>query len=1229
MTILGHHRADRFCHLTVATSYSIGRAVGMPSSYVRAAAASGAGAIAISEYHSLRSLRDVAKAAKEDGVVAVPSVRLLWCPNAKARGLSQEDKAKVTAGLPPSMWADAIKEREARLGVANVRDLGYVTIWALDNEAMIAMYEVASRAWIDGFYYQPRVDCSILSAMRGRFAMSVGGWDGPVAKYVEAGRTTDALALFESLRACGATHVEVSAMPLFAAAKWNAWIAANKPEWARPILTHPVCYLGKTDSDYQQVIEVLDDPMADSINDGGLPGTWWYFATLDELREWSSKARTPWFEEAATETTNITDACSAVFVETPNACITPALDLGDDKTPRARLERLARERIHLLNPEWPPEYEARLAMELDALEKQGFCNYLLYVNDIIAMARSLGIAIGPGRGSAAGCLVLWLLGVTSPHIDPIAHGLLFSRFVDPKRVAPPDVDFDVDNTRRPELIEAMRQRYGAESVAHISNFMTMRGRGYALAVMRALGVPLGPAREFASTIDSEADVGAVEAAFTSQNGAARAIEMGWPSARRLMLGIEGNVRSLGIHAGGVVCSPGPLWQYIPIETRAHDKGRMLVTAFDMLGTEATGLLKVDALGLKTVHLLSSAEKTVRRLFDPDFSLDKVPLDDKRTLDAFTAGDFSGIFQYDTALVRRWCEGITFTCFADVSTMTALIRPGPLDCGMAAEFIKRKKGETEVVVDYHEVVSEITRDTLGVIVYQEQIMAVADRLCRYPNPDVIRKMVGKKMMDALVAEGPEFIRRAMEHSDITQDKAQFLWDSIVTAGRYVFNKSHSDAYALIAYLSQYIKAHYPAAFYEAALNIESDGGAIRTVVGDALAHNVPILPPDVNESGDGFAASSRGVLCSLTHLRGVGDAATAEIIAKRPFTSFDDFMTRINRRAVNVRCVRTLAAAGAFDCWITNRRAVVDGIEAVAKDMGRKRRAYTSWLAGCEAEQPEQWDETRLRLEEARVNPAMGDDPFATYLRNSKVSPWPTELWRVDGTMMWLSGCVADMKIETEGRFGDRDTPEAAARKGCRFIVCRLVNGDHSIRVKVAWSEYERHTWMAEGMYVAVLGQIDSKYATLRASVVVDLASELDSPTLWGACLMGQNPLAHLSRQGKPDRWNWCLASVMRQAMRGDFSIVPVAGIVTYIRPRFSAKGEEMGFIGVLHPSGACVDITVFSHRWNERVIQDMEPGDVVSIDAEINWWKERCSWVFGRQCTATIQMKHDALPPRC
>lgn len=1197
----------RIIHLACASHYSIGHASGTPSQYARLASSTGAGVFGVAEFGTFRSLPAFAKAAKVEGVKLVIGVRLGLCADATKRGLKKEERERILQGIPPTLQVRVLAEYEAKNGYSSPRDLGHVTLWAKNQDGLQELFRVSSLAWLRGYYYEPRIDYATFASLTDNVIATIGGAYGPCGKLLAAGRVGEAFDVaMRLLDSRPGALVEVTPQPLAVNKAWNEF-ASRLP--APAILAHQVRYARAEDAVAQKAMHAITNPRIEHFHDAGLAGSDWFWASEEEMRAWiDAKKMGIDFDAAAQVAREVADACEAKYAENPFACITPPTVLEAGETPASKLERLARAGIQRCKPEWPVEYEERLVAELRQLERQKFVGYVLYVNDVVALARELNIAIGPGRGSAAGSLVLWLLGITSKHLDPIKYGLLFSRFVDPQRVAPPDVDLDFDNTRRGELIEALRVRYGSDNVSHITNFNTMRGRACVKDVCRALGVDLQSSRALADAVDDELDEGAIALAF-EQHEYAKSFDRRFPEVKPICLAIEGAVRSLSMHAGGVVCSPVPMYELIPVETRASDEDseRILVTAYDMKGVDSSGLLKLDALGLKTVGLLRDAQDLIRRRV-PTFNLDEIDVEDARTLEAFTRQDFSGVFQYDTHSSYKLCNGVTFVQFEDVSTLTALNRPGPLDCGMADAFIERRKNNTPLPEPYGPAAARITEPTLGVIVYQEQIMQIAVEVAGYENPDGLRKMVGKKLLAEMEAEGPKFVAGCVRHSGLSQEAAQSLWGEIETAGRYVFNRSHSAAYALIAYMCQFLKVHYPAEFYCAALNIESDANEIRAIVRDAVAHGVEVAPPHVNWSQRQFDVVDGRIVASLLHLTGVGETAVAEILRKRPYISIDDFLERIERTKVNAKVIKTLAQAGALGELIANPRAIVDGLDDVSNDRNKKRRKWTTWSEGF-ATFTATWTDVQRRLNAATVNPTSVEDPFGQLLAG-KVVDIPDDWDDSDGTNGWFSGCVNSLQERVVEASSDRNDPESRARVGKPFLVFELV-GDKGkrARIKVEWCDYQR--WkplLKNGAFIAVHATIDARWKTLRPHSIVNLAAEIEEEggvTPEGAALLYYHPLTEI----KDKRATWNLKLVKQQAANGIYDAVPIMGLVLNVRPRLDKNGNEMASVGILHASGEFTEFTVFQSDW-KHASAVLQPGRMVIVEVEPNEWKGSVGWVL-------------------
>ena len=568
--------------------------------------------------------------------------------------------------------------------------------------------------------------------------------------------------------------------------------------------------------------------------------------------------------------------------------------------------------------------------------------YFLITQDFIRWARDQDIPVGPGRGSAAGSLVAYALGITN--LDPIGFDLLFERFLNPERISMPDIDIDFCYERRGEVIEYTRQKYGKDAVGQIITFGTMKSRAVIRDVGRALGFEPGETDRIAKLIPN-----APGQAFTVEEAVDKLKEVKdlYQSDERhrqlfdYSMTLEGLARHASVHAAGVVIAPGPLDEYVPVSVQTGKNGgddAMAVTQYDMNSLEEAGMLKMDFLGLKTLTVIYDAVQMVRDRYgvlkNPDTgeeyeTIDDVPLDDPAVYKMMARGGTSGVFQFESNLANDKLRSMRCDRFEDLVATNALIRPGPLDSGMTDVFIQRKLGK-EAVTYPHPRLEKILEPTYGVIVYQEQVMRIASELAGFTlgEADVLRKAVGKKNAELIRQELGKFVTRAVDR-EVEEKTAEELAEQIETFGRYGFNRSHSAAYSLISYQTAWLKAHYPAQFMAALLSSVLDNtdsvvkyiGACRDLPRyiPKLDDSVEVLPPDVNESGWKFTVTAESkIRFGMGAVRGVGHGAVRSILDAReaggPFTSLFDFLERIDTRALNKRACEALIAAGALDAF---------------------------------------------------------------------------------------------------------------------------------------------------------------------------------------------------------------------------------------------------------------------------------------------------------------------------
>jgi DNA polymerase-3 subunit alpha len=602
----------------------------------------------------------------------------------------------------------------------------------------------------------------------------------------------------------------------------------------------------------------------------------------------------------------------------------------------------------------PPAVRDRLGYELGVIEKAGYAGYFLIVQDFIAAARERGIPVGPGRGSAAGSLVAYALGITD--VCPLRFDLLFERFLNPERVSMPDIDVDFCFERRGEVIEYVRERYGRESVGQIVTFGTMKARAAVKDVARVLRIPPGEADRITKLIPSGPAYSLPIREAAKKVDELRELVQGNPGYQRLLAlseRIEGISRHMSVHAAGVVIAPGPLSEYVPVCTAPSKAGasaegdEAIITQYEMGALEKVGMLKMDMLGLKTLTVIHDAVNMIGARHGSAPRMDTLELDDPKVYELLRHGRTAGIFQFESPLATDTLRAMKCDRFDDLVASNALLRPGPLDAGMHLVFIRRKLGQEKVTYP-HESLKEILEPTYGVITYQEQVMRIANVLAGFSlaEADVLRKAVGKKDQDLANQEVAKFVERASAQGH-SRAMVEELGRQIVTFGRYGFNKSHSVAYSILSYQTAWLKAHYPAEFMAALLSSEiGNTDKVVQYINEARELGLEILPPDVNESGFKFTVvGDRRIRFGLGAVRNVGEGAIASIIAGReqgPYLSVKELVERIDLRLCNTRVLESLVAAGACDSLQGHRKQL---IEALAPALGEAQLLQAEREAG--------------------------------------------------------------------------------------------------------------------------------------------------------------------------------------------------------------------------------------------------------------------------------------------
>ena len=600
----------------------------------------------------------------------------------------------------------------------------------------------------------------------------------------------------------------------------------------------------------------------------------------------------------------------------------------------------------------PPDYTGldphellvvRTGYELSIITVTGFIDYFLVVWDFIAWAKVQNIPVGPGRGSGAGCLVAYLLEITN--VDPIRFGLLFERFLNPERVSPPDFDIDFCMRRREEVINYVRDKYGRDCVANIITYGTLGAKMVIRDVSRVNNLPYADADRLAKMIPDEINI-SLEDAITKSADLRTEIDRN-PIAKRIITSarvLEGMVRNTGKHAAGIIITDKPLDEFVPLTLQEGD----VTVQFDMNAVGKLGLLKMDFLGLKTLTVISDAVANVRRTVNPTFDIETISLDDPKTYELLNIGKTVGVFQLESGGMQNASKLVGISNIDDINAISALYRPGPM--AFIPDYARGKKDPASITYP-HPLLEPVLKETYGIIVYQEQVMECARVIGGYTlgGADMLRRAMGKKDADAMAKEREKFVEGAQRLHGISVNKANEIFDLLNKFAQYGFNKSHSAAYAIVAYQTAYLKANYPVQFMAAVLTAElGNSEKVSHFVAEAEAMGLTVLGPDVNESRDTFTPVGDKIRFGMAGIKGVGEGASIKVIEERekngPFTDFDDFVSRVDPKALNKRVLEHLVKTGAFDFSGASRKKLFDNIDgalATAAANARDRAAGQS------------------------------------------------------------------------------------------------------------------------------------------------------------------------------------------------------------------------------------------------------------------------------------------------
>ena len=929
-------------------------------------------AIAITDHGNVFGAYDFNKKALKAGVKPIIGIEAYVAPE------SRFDKRRVK-------WAQGGEDDVSGGGAYT-----HMTLLAENNEGLSNLFKLSSLASLEGYYYKPRMDRELLSKYAKGIIATTGCPGGEVQTRLRMGAFKEAKAAASELRDIfGAEnfYLEIMDHGIEIESRVKSDLLKLGKELGLPLLaTNDLHYTHLADAPSHEALlcvqsgSTLADP-----NRFKFDNSEFYLKSASEMRRIFSE-----IPESCDNTLLIAERCNITMRENENLLPKYPVPNGDSEEVWLRKEA-NRGLADRLAGKIPAEYQERLDYELGVMIKMGFPGYFLVVADLCSHAREVGIRVGPGRGSAAGSLVSYALGITA--LDPIKHGLLFERFLNPERISMPDIDLDFDERRRSEMIAYATTKYGEDRVAQIITYGTIKSKQALKDSTRVLGYPYASGDRLTkalppSVMGKDITLSGVFNINDERYGEAsefRTLYETDPDSKRIVdtaLGLEGLKRQWGVHAAGVILSREPLLDVIPIHRRDADGA--IITQFDMGACESIGLLKMDFLGLRNLSVLDDCLLNIKANKGEDVDLSTLTLDDKKTFALLGRGETLGVFQLDGGPMRALLRQMNPDSFEDISAVIALYRPGPMGVNAHNDYADRKNKRQAVDSIHPELtnaLADILGDTYGLIVYQEQVMAIAQKVAGFSlgRADLLRKAMGKK--DRLILD-KEYLNfeRGMTENKFSKSAIDKLWETLIPFSDYAFNRAHSAGYGLVSYWTAYLKANYPTEYMAALLtSVRDDKDKSALYLNECRRMGIKVLPPDVNESTGDYTPLGGDIRFGLNAIRNVGEGVVASIVEQRVvksrFESFGDFLAKVDPVVCNKKTIESLIKAGAFDSLNHPRKGLtLIFLEAIDSVMEAKRAesigqfdlfggaagATATSITGVEIEIPNQeWEKSLL------------------------------------------------------------------------------------------------------------------------------------------------------------------------------------------------------------------------------------------------------------------------------
>ncbi|HYI09895.1 MAG TPA: DNA polymerase III subunit alpha [Thermoanaerobaculia bacterium] len=1056
-----------FVHLHLHTEYSLLDGASRPEDLAKRVAKQGMPACAITDHGNMFGAVEFYNAMKKEGVKPI-----IGCEMYVAYG-SRHDKAGVEDG-------------QADAGANN-----HLIVLAQNDAGYKNLVKLVSAGYTEGFYYKPRIDKELLREHREGLIVLSSCLKGEVSQSLAGGnwqKAKDAALAYREILGPENFFLEIQDHGIPDQQKIVPMMAQLGREVGLQLVgTNDSHYLDKSDAFAHEVLLCIgtgktlgDEKRMKFYSDD------FYVKSPDEMRRVFAD-----YPEAADNTMRIAERVNLSLdvkgYHLPKFPVPAKYDAASyfAEVSRKGLEKrlsvmaglfVAKQKKHEVQAYWD-----RLEREIEIIKNMGFPGYFLVVWDFIKYAKDHGIPVGPGRGSAAGSVVAWALEITN--VDPLEYDLLFERFLNPERISMPDIDLDFCMNRRGEVIEYVRDKYGKENVAQIITFGTMAAKSVVRDVGRVLGhqygfvdkiskmIPGGPG---VTLTDAKKDSPQLAEAIKNDEEVKKIVEIGEK--------LEGLSRHAGMHAAGVVITPEPVTNYVPLYRTNRDE---IVTQFDMRVVEKMGLVKMDFLGLRTLTVIDDAIKSAKTVDGLDIDLENIPLDDPDVFRLFQEGRTKGVFQFESGGMVDLLRKARPTQFEDLAALNALYRPGALDAGMVDVYVKCKSG-TQKPKYLVPVMKELLEETYGIIVYQEQVMQIAQQVAAYSlgQADLLRKAMGKKDAAVMAAERGKFVAGA-EKNGYDAKKANEIFDYIEPFARYGFNKSHSVAYALVAYQTAWLKVHYPRHFMAALMSSEMDRtDAVVKFIGEAKQMGIEVLPPDVNESRMFFTVVGPNIRFGLGAVKGVGESAVESVLEARQkigrFASLLGFCEEVDLRACNKKVLEALIKSGSFDFLGSSRKALFDQLESTADSAQRvkdeKEKGQNSLFGMFAASAPKaapgpiikgaEWPEDeRLRYEKETLGFYITGHPLNRFNDELKLFATATtdSLYKYVDQQVNIGGIVSQMK---------KSKIKKGPNEGKMMAKFFLDDQAGSVEVVVFSDLYSKYTrWLDNGVAVLVTAMV--------------------------------------------------------------------------------------------------------------------------------------------------------------